>query len=157
MRSLISLPPEGGVESFAVRESTLYLNTGTSGALDMPWPFKGNQGVSLLERVDSYRYSERRRPDGAIRNLALYSGDEMLAWVGSGLRSGGILDGILRVEDDGGTLLIRSSDRSWTLEPDKGIAVDWGEGIYTAWLSRVVRGVHIDNPDLSFNLILLKN
>ena len=93
----------------------------------MPWPFKGNQGVSLLERVDSYRYSERRRP-GRCHQKSGPSTAVMRCSHGSGPACGaaGILDGILRVEDDGGTLLIRSSDRSWTLEPDKGIAVDWG-------------------------------
>ncbi|MDC7235962.1 MAG: hypothetical protein PQJ58_22250 [Spirochaetales bacterium] len=111
---------------------------------------------AALNSAETYRYSVRKRPDGPTITLTLYRGNEEILLAFQGIREGAVLNG-LEVQAEGeNTVLLKSSDREWIIQENKKTLIDWGEGEYTVYVSRIGRGTLADQPPFRCNLILLK-
>lgn len=152
----VSIPKSSGdISSFELEDGTLIIQSESEVFID--YALNSEISYSVLESTESYTYSQIRRPDGPITTLNLQSQERTVISVFEGLREGTVLKE-LTVSSSGATdsIILKSKEKEWTVPADTETVINWGDGDYIVYASRISLGKIEDQPPFRCNLILLK-
>jgi hypothetical protein len=154
--SSISISPgnkSGSVDSWEIKNRKLIL---PSENIQIIFNLEGDKNLNQLNFAETYSYSQHKRPDGPVAILALKDQD-LLAWIGDGIRSGMGPEGLSIVAETGvSTVGLKSDDTSWSIPVEEEVLIQWRDSSWLIYVSGVTKGSLMDQPPFKADIIILR-
>ncbi|QEN07189.1 hypothetical protein EXM22_03985 [Oceanispirochaeta crateris] len=143
----------GKIGSIIIENKILFL---PENHIKIPIPLDSEKTMTSLSSAESYSYFQHNRPDGPVAILALKDQD-LLAWIGDGIRSGMGPEGLSIVAETGvTTVALKSDDTTWSIPAEEEVLIQWRDASWLIYVSGVTKGSLMDQPSFKADIIILR-
>ena len=154
VKEQLLMNPQKKVEGLSVSDGRLSIE---GDMRDIAYSLDNKEALEKLKNAETYSHIIIDRPDGPIGMLELKNDDDLLCWVGDGVRANMGPSGLKIFPEEGvNSIKVNTNGKSWTVSLRKETPIIWNDKEYIVFVSRIDKGTMQDQPKFAVDLVIMR-